>query len=77
MQGEQIADTIEKLIDAKIEKQTKVEIGNWTDFDEKLNMNFVNQTKAELAKFLPKNVRFVKDPKRRRNSLVLGLPRLF
>ena len=63
MQGEQIADTIERLIDAKIAKQTKVAAGNWTDGDEILNRNFIGKTKAELAKFFPENVLFLKNPK--------------
>ena len=63
MQGEQIANTIEQLVDAKIAKQAKVAAGNWTDLDEKLNRDFVTKTKGELAKFFPKNVLFIKDPK--------------
>jgi hypothetical protein len=62
MQGEQIADTIEKLIDAKITKQAKVAAGSWTSMDESLNHKFISARKAELAKFFPKNVLFIKDP---------------
>jgi hypothetical protein len=61
MQGEQIADLIEKLIDAKIAKQTKVAAGNWTGVDESMNRNFISKAKADLAKLFPKRVLGLKD----------------
>jgi hypothetical protein len=54
MDGSQIADLIETLIDAKVSKHAKVAEGNWTSLDEQLNKNFVAKAKAELAELFPK-----------------------
>ena len=61
MEGQQIADVIEKLIDAKISKHAKVAAGQWTDMDEQLQRNFISKTKAELEKLFPKRVLHLKD----------------
>jgi hypothetical protein len=62
MDGEKIANAIERLIEGKIAKQKKGP-GNWTQMDELTNRRFVEKAKADLAKCFPKNVLFLKEPK--------------
>lgn len=62
MDGDRIANAIEKLIEGKLAKQKKG-AGNWTQMDELVNRRFVDKAKADLAKCFPKNVMYLKEPK--------------
>jgi hypothetical protein len=54
MNGTEFADAIEKLIEGKLAKATKLGKGEtWTDMDEILNRNYVANAKAQIANLFP------------------------
>jgi len=53
MNGIEIANAIEKLIDAKTDRQAKIAADNWKDLDQAMHSNFVANAKAEIANLFP------------------------